>query len=175
MEIEIELGKRIAAMLSAICEANLFVIVFGTMARQIKIQDTSLAGIEKSFRGIRAGGGTSFGCAVELLRRNKNYVEQMIIVTDGGENSPPFFVPAFKAYREELKADSSICFVKILGQEQSDHVERELKREGILVDSFTFSGDYYALPNLLPLVTKPSRLELLEEIMDWPLPERLAA
>jgi len=175
MEIEIELGKRIAAMLSAICEADLFVIVFDTMARRIEIQDSSLAGIEKSFRGIRAGGGTSFGCAVELLRRNKNYVEQMIIVTDGGENNPPLFVPAFKAYREELKTDPNICFVKVLGQEQSDHVEQELKREGILADSFAFTGDYYTLPNLLPLISKPSRLELLEEIMSWPLPERLAA
>lgn len=175
MEVEIELGKRIAAMFSSICEADLFIIVFDTMARRIEIQDASLAGLEKSFRGIKAGGRTSFGCAVELLRRNKNYVEQMILVTDGGENEPPFFLQSLRTYREELKTDPNICFVKVAGQAQSDHVERGLKREGILVDSFEFTGDYYALPNLLPLVTKPSRLELLEEIMTWPLPERLAA
>lgn len=175
METAIEAGKRIAAMFSAICEANLFVVVFDVFARQIEIQDSSLAGIEKSFRGIKAGGGTSFGSAVELLRRNRNYIEQMIIVTDGGENSPPFFTSALKTYREELKTDPNICFVKVPGEEQSDHVERDLKNEGILVDSFAFTGDYYTLPNLLPLVSKPSRLELLEEIMSWPLPVRLMA
>lgn len=175
MEVEIELGKRIAAMLGAVCEGDFFVIAFDTMAHKIEIQDFSLAGLEKSFRGIKAGGRTSFGCAVELLRRKKNYVEQMIIVTDGGENEPPFFLQSLKAYREELKTDPNICFVKVKGQAQSDHVEEALKREGIPIDSFTFTGDYYALPNLLPLVTKPSRLELLDEIMGWPLPERLAA
>jgi len=175
MEVEIELGKRIAAMLGAVCEADFFVIAFDTMAHQIEIQDFSLAGLEKSFRGIKAGGRTSFGCAVELLRRKKNYVEQMIIVTDGGENEPPLFCQALKAYKEELKTDPNICFVKVEGQAVSDHVETALKREGIPIDSFTFTGDYYALPNLLPLMTKPSKLELLDEIMGWPLPERLAA
>ena len=39
-------------------------------------------------------------------------------------------------------------------------------------ETFTFAGDYYALPNLVPLSTRPSRLELLLEILETPLPAR---
>ena len=37
---------------------------------------------------------------------------------------------------------------------------------------FMFDGDYYSLPNLVPFLTKPSRVELLMEIMEYPLPKR---
>ena len=40
---------------------------------------------------------------------------------------------------------------------------------------FQFGGDYYALPNLIPLLSRPSKLELLMEIMDYPLPRRKSA
>ena len=40
------------------------------------------------------------------------------------------------------------------------------------VDTFTFAGDYYSLPNLVPLLSRPSRLELLLEILETPLPVR---
>ena len=40
------------------------------------------------------------------------------------------------------------------------------------VETFTFEGDYYSLPNLVPLLTRPSRLDLLLEILDVPLPKR---
>jgi hypothetical protein len=42
----------------------------------------------------------------------------------------------------------------------------------VAFDTFTFAGDYYSLPNLVPLLTRPSRLELLMEILETPLPER---
>ena len=44
-----------------------------------------------------------------------------------------------------------------------------------MVDVFQFTGDYYALPNLVPLLSKPSKLELLMEILDYPLPRRKSA
>lgn len=172
MENAIKLGKQIAAMLSSICEADLFIYAFNTMAYPIEAQGKTLADWEKAFRGINAVGGTSCGIALETMRRKKQYVEQIILVTDGGENNPPLFIPTLKAYQADLKADPNVCFVKIEGSEFSEHLEEECRREGLLIDSFKFTGDYYALPNLLPLVSKPSKLELLEEIMGWPLPKR---
>lgn len=172
MEEAVELGKRISAMLSSVCEADLFVYAFDTMAYPIESQGDSLADWEKAFAGINTGGGTSCGIALESMRRRKQYVEQIILVTDGGENNPPLLVPSLKAYREELKTDPNICFVKIEGFDLSQHLEEQCRIEGIMTDSFLFTGDYYALPNLLPLVSKPSKLELLEEIMGWPLPKR---
>ena len=43
------------------------------------------------------------------------------------------------------------------------------------MDVFQFAGDYYSLPNLVPLLARPSRLELLQEILEYPLPVRRAA
>jgi len=174
----IELGKKIAAMLSAICEKDLWVYAFDSMVYPIAPPSgphSLLADWEKSFQGINAGGNTSCGVAIAKMTRDKRYVEQIIVVTDGGENEPPFFVNAFEQYRTAMNVEPNICFVKVDGAQYSEHVEEECKRRGILFDSFRFRGDYYALPNLLPLVSKPSKLDLLEEIMNWPLPVRLPA
>ena len=46
---------------------------------------------------------------------------------------------------------------------------------GVVVDVFNFTGDYYSLPNLIPMLAQPSKLELLMEIMEYPLPERKSA
>jgi len=176
----IELGKKIAAMLSAICESDLWVYAFDSMVYPITqpvlpTPRPSLADWEKAFQGINAGGNTSCGVAIAKMTRDKRYVEQIIVVTDGGENEPPFFVDAFEKYRTAMGVEPNICFVKVDGAQCSEHVEEACKSRGIVFDSFRFKGDYYALPNLLPLVSKPSKLDLLEEIMNWPLPVRLPA
>ena len=51
-------------------------------------------------------------------------------------------------------------------------MERKLAEKQAQVDTFTFAGDYYSLPNLVPLLSRPSRLELLLEILETPLPVR---
>jgi len=180
LQSAISVGKQIAAMLSVICESDLWVYAFDSMAYSITLPvlstpNPSLTDWEKAFQGINVGGNTSCGVAIAKMIRDKRYVEQIIVVTDGGENEPPLFVDAFKKYRDALNVEPNVCFVKVDGQQYSDHIEDECKRQGIMFDSFRFKGDYYALPNLLPLVSKPSKLDLLEEIMNWPLPKRLAA
>jgi hypothetical protein len=50
-----------------------------------------------------------------------------------------------------------------------------MREAGIVVDVFPFKGDYYALPNLVPLLTRPSKMELLMDIMAYPLPARKGA
>ena len=105
-----------------------------------------------------------------MLRRKKQYVEQIVVVTDEEENAEPRLVPSLIKYRAELKADPSICFVKVTGA--TSRLETECQRAGILADAYQFQGDYYALPNLIPLLARPSKLELLQEILEYPLPVR---
>jgi hypothetical protein len=173
MEQAIELGKRIAALISAICQDKLYVYAFDTLAYDVVTQATDLAGWERAFRGIAAGGGTSCGVPLVSMRRKGQYVEQIIMVTDEGENTPPMFVSELATYRAELRADPTVCLVRTPGG--SNHLEQQLRAAGQMVDVFQFSGDYYALPNLVPLLTRPSKLELLLEIMDYPLPARRAS
>jgi hypothetical protein len=95
------------------------------------------------------------------------------MITDEQENTPPAFVGCFKEYREAAKSDPAVCIVRTPGA--TDYLEQLCRREGIAVDVFQFSGDYYSLPNLVPMLARPSKLELLMEIMDYPLPQRKSA
>jgi hypothetical protein len=173
MEHAIELGKRIAALISAVCEKSLHVLAFDTMAYPIERAGDDLASWERAFQGIHAGGCTSCGAAVEVLRRKKQYVEQLILITDEEENSAPFFVDSLKKYQADVKAEPNVCFVRT--PNGKTHLEEQCKQAGLAVDAFQFTGDYYALPNLVPLLARPSRLELLQEIMEYPLPQRQPA
>ena len=61
MEVAIELGKRIGALISAICEAELYVYAFDTMAYPVERAGNDLADWERNFKGISAGGGRCAG------------------------------------------------------------------------------------------------------------------
>jgi hypothetical protein len=173
MELAIDLGKRIGALVSAVCEKELYVYAFDTMAYPIERAGDDLASWERALLGIKAGGCTSCGVALEYLRRKKQYVEQIIMITDEEENTAPLFVESLKKYREEVKADPNVCFVRT--PNARTYLEDQCQAAGLMVDAFQFTGDYYALPNLVPLLSRPSRLELLMEIMEYPLPVRKPA
>jgi hypothetical protein len=181
MALAIELGKRIGAMISAVTTSDLFVYAFDTMAypiaRPFEVAQGGaghdMASWERALVGITAGGGTSCGVALESMRKKAQYVEQIILVTDEGENTVPRFVDALAKYRQDVKADPTVCIVRTPGAGST--VETACRSAGIGVDVFQFGGDYYALPNLIPLLAKPSKLELLMEIMEYPLPERKPA
>ncbi len=105
------------------------------------------------------------------MRKQKQAAEQIIIVTDEGENSAPYFAQAYARYQKTLDVQSHVIIVRI-GQHASSQVEQSLKNAQVPVDTFTFNGDYYSLPNLVPLLCQPSRLDLLMEIMATRLPCR---
>ncbi|QJW99508.1 vWA domain-containing protein [Frigoriglobus tundricola] len=172
MSQAIEIGKRLGALLAAVADKDLFVYAFDSIAYPVEAAGPELAAWERALTGITAGGSTSVGVGVEQLRRKKQYVEQIVVVTDEGENAEPRFVPALRKYREELKADPAVCFVKVVGA--TTQLEDECKAAGIAADAYQFNGDYYALPNLVPLLARPSKLELLQEILEYPLPARRA-
>ncbi len=170
MELSLELGKRIGAMISAVCESDLFVYAFDKLAYPVTPKGKDLAAWEEAFRGLTANGMTSCGVPVEMLRRKKQVVEQIIMVTDEEEFDPPFFVDSLQRYKRELGVDPAVCLVRV--PDSSTKLQDQCKRAGIPVTTFDFSGDYYALPNLVPLLEPPSELDLMLEIMEFPLPER---
>src|SRR6185437_9940911 len=92
MTVAIEVGRQLGPMISSICEAELVAYAFDTIAYPIEVKGTSLAEWEKALTGITAGGGTSCGVAIEMMRRKGQRVEQIILVTDEGENQAPLFL-----------------------------------------------------------------------------------
>ncbi|MEO0856667.1 MAG: hypothetical protein AAFY55_07410, partial [Bacteroidota bacterium] len=180
----IEVGKRLAALISRVTEAALHVVAFDTVPYEVvpragflrsvlgqgPVETPSLDDWERAFADLRAGGSTSIGVGLELLRRRRERVEQVVIVTDEGENTAPYFVPTLQAYGQELGVTPEVVIVRV--GRASDYLERQLKAAQVPVETVTFRGDYYALPNLVPILARPSRLDLLLEILALPLPQR---
>ena len=170
MSEALEVGKQIAALVSGITNADLVVYAFDTLAYRIQAKGSNLSDWEKAFQHIFPGGCTSIGAALEIMRLKRQTVEQIVIVTDEHENTRPFFNSVFPKYCQECQIEPQVVIVRV-GQ-YGNHLETQLKHDGIQVDTLTFAGDYYSLPNLVPLLTRPSRLELLMEILETPLPVR---
>lgn len=170
MESAIDLGKQMAALISGITQADLFVYAFDNIPYPVTAQGRELTDWDRAFQHIRAGGGTSIGAPLEAMRKKRQVVDQIIIVTDEGENAAPYFGEAYKTYCRELAVLPNVVIVRVGGH--YDWLEQQLKQQQAPVETFTFAGDYYSLPNLVPLLTRPSRLELLMEILDLPLPVR---
>jgi hypothetical protein len=170
MDSAIEVGKQIAALISGVTEADLFVYAFDTMPYAVKANGRNLSNWDSAFQHIMAGGATSIGCALEAMRLKKQVVEQFILVTDEQENTAPYFDNALATYCKTFAVQPNVIIVK-LGY-CSNWIEKQLQAKQIQVDTLEFKGDYYSLPNLIPLLSRPSRLELLMEIMETPLPVR---
>ena len=172
MQDAIELGKRIGAMLSGVTEAPLFTYAFDRMPYPVVAAGETLADWERAFEHIKAGGTTSLGAPLAVMQRREQRVEQIVLITDEGENTAPFFTPALQAYSQALGVSPSVLIVKV--GRCSDFTEKQLREAQLEVETFTFAGDYYALPNLVALLARPSRLDLLMEILETPLPTRPA-
>jgi hypothetical protein len=170
LAVAIEVAKHIAALISGIAEADLFVYAFDSIAYPVTARGKELSDWEKAFQHIFPQGSTSIGAALETMRLKKQAVEQIIVITDENENSSPYFGDAYPRYCAEMKVSPNVLIVKV--GHHSNLLEQQLHQCKATFDTFTFAGDYYALPNLVPLLSRPSRLELLIEILDTPLPER---
>jgi hypothetical protein len=111
--------------------------------------------------------------AIEKMRRKKQRVEQIILVTDEVENRAPFFRISYQEYAQEMGVSPAVILVRI--GNASDILERACNDLGVPPNVFRFQGDYYALPNVVPLLTYPSLSEMVMEVLDYPLPQRKAS
>ncbi len=169
----IEVGKNVAALISGATEAPLYAITFDTMAREITANEPNMSAWERAFRPVKSNGGTSIGIALDYLIRKNYYVEQIIVVTDEGENNNPFFVEIWDNYVKKFNVTPTITIIYIPSSWSRKEFSMYLKQARIPFDYYEPEGsDYYGLPGLIPLLSRKSKLDLLYEIMDTPLPVR---
>lgn len=170
MTLALDIGKQIAAMLSGVSEGSLFVYVFDEFANKIVADGKELSDWDRALQRVFPGGASSLGAPIEAMRLADEVVEQMIIVSDGHENCKPAFVETFKNYCQDLKVVPTLVLVRV--GEQDDMFEKHLSKNSIESETYAFEGDYYSLPNLIPMLSRPTRLELIMEIIETELPER---
>ncbi len=170
MKVALELGKQLASLISGLCDAGLWVYAFDSIPYPLVASGTELSDWERVFAPLQASGSTSIGCPFVLMLRAEIAVEQILIVTDEAENQRPAFLDQYQHYRKTLGLAPNVLIIRV--GKACDLLEKQLLRANIPVETYTFNGDYYALPNLIPLLMQPSRLDLLLEIMATPLPTR---
>lgn len=178
MRQAIELGKELGVLVSTIMEdgVDLFCYAFDSIPYPIKANGQTKAEWEKAFAGITDGGLTCNGAPLVAMKNLKQRVEQIVMITDEGETSSPAFLKSYQEYCEKLDVEPNIVILRAGNQQSWGKISDKLQRAGIDYDVYEVSGsDYYALPNLVKYLTKPSKMEMLMEIMTYPLPERKAA
>ncbi len=174
----IEVARELASLISAVVSADFRVYAFDSAAFEVKteVKDgkrPAHSDWEKAFKLVKANGSTSIGVPLAKMMKERIYVEQIIIVTDEGENSAPFFRDAWKEYAKELNSAPKVIIVAVDGSNPS--FVSGLQEQGIEVMRYEFKGDGYSLPNILPLLAMPSKSELVELIMGYDLPKRPTA
>ena len=177
MALAIEVAKQLAALISAVISADFHVYAFDSAAFEIKVEVSgdkrpALSDWEKAFKFIKADGSTSIGVALAKMRQEHVYVEQLALVTDEGENTAPYFRDAYADYVNEMSVAPSVIIVQVGGQNPA--FVRGLQERGIEVMRYQFAGDLYSLPNVLPLLSMPSKAELVNLIMQYELPRRMS-
>jgi hypothetical protein len=171
MDQAIKIGVQLAALTAGLMKAPLHVLVFDSLAWPIQAQGSqTVADWERAFQGITAAGATAIGAGVAVLRKNGTAVEQLVVITDEEENTAPYFTNELALYEKQFGYAPQVLLLKVQGA--SEHLERALRQSGRAFDTYQFTGDYFSLPNLIPMLTRPGRFELLLEILSTPLPVR---
>jgi hypothetical protein len=176
MEPAIALARDdLAPAISAIMAPDVpfFVYAQSTEAVRITSQGTTRSAWQQAFRMVRSNGWTSLGAATAQRTRQRVYVEQIIHVTDLGENRAPYFAAAYEEYAQAMAVRPDVIVVGVAGgQGIREALVEEWQRRGIPATYWKFGGDRFSLPNLLAALTMPSKAELVEAIMATTLPAR---
>lgn len=175
MSAAVEVAKQLAALASAVMTAEFYVYAFDTAAFEVKSgvkgdKRATLSDWEKAFSFIKANGSTSIGAPLAKMTKDKVHVEQIVLVTDEGENTAPFFRDAWADYAAKMKVAPSVIIIQVDGS--NDSFSKDLEKKGIELTRYKFNGDYYSLPNILHLLALPTRADLVDAIMAYDLPTR---
>lgn len=167
MDVAIESAQKICPHIASLCDAQMKVYCFRETAWELECEDTTFEGFQRAFELIRADGATSLGSALQRAILEGFVPEQVIFITDQGENRRPNLA--------EVQDARDIRFIFINVGNIAHYVGEQLEEAGADVAEYDLtlsvgdSGWYSALDNITPLLTKGG---LVERIMALTLPKR---
>jgi hypothetical protein len=151
-------------------------VFFDTMPRPLDVTGKSYDEILRITGAVRDHGGTSIGCGLDWAMKADFDASGIAIVSDGAENSPPFFAETLAKYQEKLGIDVPVylywmpCKDPSMPHNDPRRLANTMEAAGLALDAFDLRGgvDYYSLPNLAATM-RANRYSLVEEIMSTPL------
>jgi len=160
-------ARQLAAMLAMACQQRPYIYTCSETPVEITPKEWSATGIENAMNLITASGSTPLGSGLFLMRRQDREVDAIILITDGGENSSPFFLTEY----QKLKNQPSIVMVRVPGED--DALSQAMRQSKVSFDRIELETvDQYSLDQIIRFVGKVSPFETITEIMALPLPER---
>ncbi len=154
MAMAIEQAKlNLARFLQGFPPDKVHVAVFNTMGREITIPHASAAGVENAFRGIAAGGGTSYAAGVRALSHRRPKIDEDLLVIFVGDEQNGGGHLFDDEFRRSGLTPMAFGFVRVTGTDgnQQKSVQDTAARLGIpcfLIDERTFA-DPYAIPRTI--------------------------
>ncbi|GEM_PF-970362 len=164
MEQCIEIGKLLAAMCSTIATSDLFVYAFDTNSFEVRPGGKEFSCWERAFAPIRANNATSVGAPFSRLMDRE--VDQIVVISDGEENSAPKFRDMLKKYEKHHNKSVKVFFVKVASINETP-LEKDMRGEDITI--INFNGDYYNLPNVIPMLCSGNTFEMVDEVLSCEL------
>lgn len=172
MSVAIEASRMIASTLAKLVQGEVHLVFFDVYPRYIEVTGKTYSELSASTKHVRACGGTSIGCGLQYAIDNGLEINGIAVISDGGENNPPYFYNVYKKYAENTGVEPTVYLYRLSGDSE-DVFSETLVRAGIDCQKFDLSGsnvDYYSLPNLIKTM-RTSRYSLIDEIMETPLLE----
>lgn len=178
MQAAIEVAKRLGALIAPLCDAELKVICFREYATPLETKGQTLQAWEEAFRLIKADGRTSLGCALEKALSEGFYPQQVIYVTDQGENTPPQLAQVYQRLQGQGQ-DPIFVFLNVRSGHEgvSQHLEEAGARVAVfhLDEDMSQPGWYVSLEQLIPVLTGEGPIHLVDRILALELPCRPGA
>jgi len=173
MESAIETAIQFGSRIAPICDGELKVILFNDYAREIVATGTTLTEWQRMFKGIRAGGGTSMMAGLQLAMSQGFMAEQIVVVTDGGENQGNF-ANYLKALESTHLYSPHIVVIRVQEDMRAPNVfSQRVADAGFRMDDFYSSGqDYYVYDQVAAVLGGPPAKSLIQKILDTQLPHR---
>jgi hypothetical protein len=176
----IEVARHVAATLAKMVKGKIHLVYFDTQPTYIDATGMDYDTLLKKTKFVTANGGTSIGVGVSYITAKFQNVDGIAIVSDGCENTVPYFADAYRKLATVQGKEPTVYFYH-LGREpkglrglaenaELDRFSQSLKEKGIEVDTFSLGKtiDYYSVPNLAQTM-RVNRFSLADEILETPL------
>lgn len=155
-------------MLARLVKGEVHLVFFSQTPRYFDVTGKTLEEITEITKGVVAHGNTSIGCGVQYLLDKQILVDGIAVVSDGGDNTVPFFQTAYAKYVKGLGVEPTVYHYHVAGDPNKLGIN--CHAAGIDVQLFELGAttDYYALPNLVQTM-RVGRYQLLDEVYGTPL------
>lgn len=161
-------ARQLASLLAMACTTKPYIYTCSSTPMEIIPKEWSATGVENAMCLITASGMTPLGSGLSvMLNQGRTQVDAVVIITDGGENCPPYFLLEYM----KLEGQPNIIEVQVPGDNNVLAValrHAQVPFETIELDTV----DQYSLDQVIKFIGKVSPFQTIMDIMALELPER---